>query len=223
MSCVACNTEKALNMMFIGQASQKYLKMTAVQSLLLRCYLHLWYTCSSSFASLLPPDLLPPQYVSAPGIAGGATAPCPTGGTKARAWQKPAVWSVRHLRLPHPPGSQWSSTSPLPGGSGQPARMAGLCDYSRRAQQRACAEHSGRCIQQFSTIVSVCLCVENWGVGLTPHDFQKCHCLKKLYDSNHCTEKRVGQGGTGGYFCVVSLDILLFSWMFLQKKLKFST
>ncbi|EOA94291.1 hypothetical protein Anapl_17470 [Anas platyrhynchos] len=57
-------------MMFIGQASQKYLKMTAVQSLLLRCYLHLWYTCSSSFASLLPPDLLPPQDVSAPGIAG---------------------------------------------------------------------------------------------------------------------------------------------------------
>lgn len=91
MSCVACNTEKALNMMFIGQASQKYLKMTAVQSLLLRCYLHLWYTCSSSFASLLPPDLLPPRDVSAPGIAGGATAPCPTGGTKARAWQKPAV------------------------------------------------------------------------------------------------------------------------------------
>lgn len=172
MSCVACNTEKALNMMFIGQASQKYLKMTAVQSLLLRCYLHLWCTCSSSFASLLPRDLLPPWDVSAPGIAGGVTAPGPMGGTKARAWQNPAVWSVRHLWLPHPLG--WSST-------GEVAPHRSLEDQASLPAWMAVSvmtlgEHSsvhvlsiqGAAFSNFLQLcVCACLCVENLAAGLT--------------------------------------------------------
>lgn len=56
-----------------------------ILSFLLCCYLHLWYNFSSIFASLLLPDPLPPRDMSAPGIARGPAAPCPTGGTSSRA------------------------------------------------------------------------------------------------------------------------------------------
>lgn len=149
----------------ITWVSQKYLKITQVQnplSLLLCCCLHLWYNFSSIPASLLLPDPLPPQDMSAPSIAGGTAAPHPMGGTSSRApaetcCEKCEASLERDCLIPSIPkeiAPQSSLEMVVLAGWGQlPARLAALCSGSRLAQQLVCAGCAGGCHQQLSTLV----------------------------------------------------------------------
>lgn len=170
-------------------------------SFLLCCCLHLWYNFSSIFARLLLPDLLPPRGMSAPGIAGGTAVPCPTGGTNSRAlaeekWR--LLWEVQGVsgeRLPRPLCSQGNKSRNLPRDAWRWQDEASLC--ARLAHHLATqGKHSSMYVlsQQLSTF----FLVKNCTGGLV--------ILRNtvVCQYNRCTGRRVGQSGTGGYFCGIS-------------------
>lgn len=219
----------------ITWVSQKYLKITQVQnplSLLLCCCLHLWHNFSSIPASLLLPDPLPPQDMSAPSIAGGTAAPHPMGGTSSRAPAETCCGKCeasleRDCLIPSIPkeiAPQSSLEMVVLAGWGQlPARLAALCSGSRLAQQLVCAGCAGGCHQQLSTFVFFCCCYWKVELGaLSFSDIQFGRGKKKV--STTILQNEVQ---SGGYSVASPALIWLFSWSrflgFLQSKLKLST
>lgn len=203
----------------ITWVSQKYLKITQVQnplSLLLCCCLHLWYNFSSIPASLLLPDPLPPQDMSAPSIAGGTAAPHPMGGTSSRAPAETCCGKCeasleRDCLIPSIPkeiAPQSSMEMVVLAGWGQlPARLAALCSGSRLAQQLVCAGCAGGCHQQLSTLVFfLLLLLESWTGSLVILRYTVWEGKKKSVH-NHFTER----SAKWRLFCgIPSSDMIVF-------------
>lgn len=200
-------------------------------SLLLCCYLHVWYNFSSILASLLLPDPLPPQDMSAPSIAGGTAAPHPMGGTSSRAPAETCCGKCeasleRDCLIPSIPKEitpQSSLEMVVLAGWGQlPARLAALCSGSRRAQQLVCAGCAGGCHQQLSTLFFLLLLLESWTGSLVILRNTVWEGKKKV--STTILQNEVQ---SGGYSVASPALIWLFSWShylgFLQSKLKLPT